>query len=241
MASIDVFDWCAEAVGARGQLEKEVAELRRKHEDLQKLVAEETARFAELERSKHEFEEEHDSWLKDLLNEKKVKIRMQERILATAHVDQARLAAVTAPKRRAAAGPSRKGKRKAEPEGLDVQGGDTDGADEMDIDDVDSAPGGLEDLSDVGMATPGSETASASEPDADPVPEPQPKRSSRRGARESPASMTRTSKKAGKAQGEDSEVIADSEDDSAPVKPLPAHKKKPAALVDDESTESASD
>lgn len=168
---------------------------------------------------------------------------MQELILATAHVDQAKLAAVTASKRRAAAGPSRKGKRKAETEVLDVQGGDTDDVDEMDVDDIDQEPGGHEEMSDVGMTTPGSETASASEPEADPALKPEPKRAGRKGAGASSASVVRSSRKAGKAkaQGEDFEVNAESEDDSPRPKPLPTHKKRPAVPAGDESTASASD
>lgn len=242
MDSIDVFDWCSEAVSAQVQLEKDVAELRKKHDDFRKLVAEETARFVELERSKHEFEIEHDSWLKDLLNEKKVKIRMQERILATAHVDQAKLAVVAASERRAAAGPSRKGKRKAEPEAPSVQYADNDGADEMDVDNIDPVSGGHEEMSDIGMTTPGSETASASEPEADLAPKP--KRSGWKGVQASPNPTTKPSRKAfkaGKAQSENSEAIADSEDDAPPPKPLPAYTDKPVVPADDESTESASD
>lgn len=248
-SSIDIFDWCAEAVSARRRLERDVAELRRKQDDLQKLVAAETARFRELERSKHEFEQQHDSWLKDLLNEKKVKIRMQEQILATAHVDQSKLAAVNASKRRAAVGSSRRGKRKAEPELSDgAPEGDEaiDDVDEMDVDDdvnVDADPDSHEDVSDVGMATPGSETASASEPEASPAPEPQPNRSGRKGARASPAPTARGSKKAGKtrARAEAPNTKEESEDDLPPPKPLPATKKKPAVPADDESTASASD
>lgn len=225
-----------------------MAELRRKQDDLQKLVAAETARFQELERSKHEFEQQHDSWLKDLLNEKKVKIRMQEQILATAHVDQSKLAAVNASKRRAAVGSSRRGKRKAEPELSDgAPDGDEaiDDVDEMDVDDdvnMDADPDSHEDVSDVGMATPGSETASASEPEASPASEPQHHRSGRKGARASPAPTARVSKKAGKARAraEAPDTKEESEDDLPPPKPLPA-TKRPAVLADDESTASASD
>lgn len=175
--TIDMFDWCAESTRARVKLEKDIADLKQKHDDLQKLVAEETAHSEELVRSKREFEAEHDSWLKDLLNEKKLKIRLQEQILATAHVDQAKLDAVAAlSKRRAAAGASRKGKRKAE--GLDVDADvDTDDdADKMDIDADPEAEGHNGEMSDVERTTSGSDTASASASEAEAGPEPEPKK-----------------------------------------------------------------
>lgn len=222
-----MFDWCVDFTSARDRQDKELAELRCKYDDLKEHIAEETAKFEELQRSKHEFEDEHDSWLRDLLNEKKVKIRMQEQILATANVDQTKLAAVAAAtNRRAAVGSSRKGKRKAQGKGLGVEHSNTD--DEADKMDVDVDPDPDPKLSDdVGMTTPtASESESEGEPE--PVPKPQPKKSVRN--RASPASAVGSSRNKTQA--------VESEDDSPPPKALPANRKKPAPIGDDESTAS---
>lgn len=230
--ALDLFDWCVGFVSARDQQDRELAELRRKYDALEKHVAEETARFEDLQRSKHEFEDEHDSWLRDLLNEKKVKIRMQEQILATANVDQTKLAAVAAAttKRRTAVDSSRKGKRKAQRDGPDVNRGATDDeADKMDIDvDPEREPEDQGELSDdVGMTTP---TASESEPE--PVPKPQPKKSGRNRVSPAPAGSPRNKAKT---------QAVGSEDDSPPPKTTRAKEKKPAPIGDDESTASETD
>lgn len=187
-ASVELFDWCVESISARDKLEQDMIELRREHESLQALVAQETAKVQELARSKQEFEAMHDSWLKDLLNEKKVKIRMQERILATAHVDPDKLASATAAAtaskpHHSRAGTSRKGKRKAQ--GLehttDNSSHSNDEADEMDLDESHEE----QEIEDVDMATDDSETASDSDANSE--------------SKDSPPSKTGSSGKAGKA------------------------------------------
>ncbi|PSR75478.1 hypothetical protein BD289DRAFT_487100 [Coniella lustricola] len=229
---IDMFDWCTESVSAREQLQQEVAQLQCKHDALQKLVSEETARFRELERSKQEFETHHDSWLKDLLNEKKLKIRMQEQILAAASVHPAK-------------GTNHKRKHGAhldadlEESGQDVK------PDEMDVDvDVDmdaEAAESHDEMSDAGQTTQDSESASASEAEATPNLKHKNTAARQPAAPSSPGSPARGSKKAparrqtrytrnkealttGSAASQSAGSESNSEHDAKPTKPT----KKPA-------------
>ncbi|ROW04052.1 hypothetical protein VSDG_00747 [Cytospora chrysosperma] len=253
---ISIFDWCNDVVQVRTRLEEELVGLRRKHAELEKLVADETAHFKELERSKNEFEAEHDSFLRDLLNEKKLKIRTQGQVLATAQLDEDKLASISTkakgsksgatPKRRGAVGASRKGKRKAdEPATPDEETDDETAADRMDIDPKPESPvRDLEEqsLSDADRTTEGSETAS----------EPEPKTASRssarkQGARASPSPPARAaSKKSGEPPSSNlrGKPPADADKDKAdrvpPPRALPFKKKRAPAPVpaDDESTAS---
>lgn len=244
-ASVELFDWCSESIGARDKLERDFVELRREHESLKALVAGETAKFQELARTKHEFEATHDSWLRDLLNEKKVKIRMQEQILATAHVDPAKLASATAAA--TASKPhhtgmraSRKLKRKALASADDDGDHDSnDEADKMDLD-VEQAPESHNEGSEeVDIATTDSETAS------DPESNPGPTSAARnKGTRASPASADGSSGKPDKAGHDlrDKKAITpdESEDKASPRKTSPPKNKQsvPAYDPDDESTAS---
>lgn len=245
-----------EQVKARGQLESEVEGLRRKHAELEKLVAEETAHFQELERGKREFEALHDSFCRDLVNEKKLKIRALEQVLSTAHVGQDdELSRATATvsssssstsKRRpvttARAGASGKGKRKAGGSDANVPSSDEEtenGVEKMDVD-VEAE----DDMSDhdVGMTTP--ETASEAEPE--------PKQTTRtsatrkQSARASPPSTSaRSSRKAvqhSKTRQDKILPASGDEDEPEPEPPrrLPVNKKPAPVLdtADDESTAS---
>lgn len=224
----DIFGWCVDEVLARAQLEREVDDLRRKHAELEKLVAEETAHVQELERGKRDFEAVHDSLCRDLLNEKKLKIRNLEQALATVPVDQQQAAAASTD----TAGASRKGKRKAEDPEVDAAPGSgdetDDGLDRMEIDESDH---------NAAMTTP--ETASESEP------EPKPNKGKTRASPQSAAAQG--SKKAAQQsrRGNKTTPDFDSEDDVAPGPPrgLPVNKKQkpvpaPDPAADDESTAS---
>lgn len=231
---MELFDWCVESISARDKLEQDIIELRREHESLQSLVAEETAKVQELARSKQEFEALHDSWLKDLLNEKKVKIRMQEQILATAHVDPDKLACATAAAtaskpHNSRAATSSKGKRKAQ--GLDHPDKSTrsnDEADEMDLD-VDESHE-EEEIEDVDMATTDSETAS----DTDSKPE------SKSTARKKTGSSGKSGK-AGHNLRDKSIAAPDESDEEASTRKGPPRGKKPAPADDPDDVSTASE
>lgn len=245
---VSVFDWANEAILQQTQLAEEMAKLKHRHSELEKLVTEETAHIKALERSKHEFESEHDLFFRDLLNEKKLKIRTQERILSTAHVDEAKLAALNAKAKPRAAGSSRKGKRKAESLGHEA---DDDDADKMDVDGQSDSPD--QELSVVEQTTEEEETASEAEPDPEPKLEPKSKKPTRSsggrnagGGYSSPSSKSATKSNkppSSNLRGKSPAVAAgDGHEDMPPPRALPfVQKARPVSdLADDESTASES-
>lgn len=247
-----MFDWANEAVLRQAQLAEELAKLKLKHDKLESRVTEETARFEELQHTKTEFESEHDSFFRDLLNEKKLKIRTQQQILSTAHVDEAKLAALKAKSRSGksevasrnpdAVGSSRKGKRKAESAADDT---DDDGTDDMDVDQQSVSPD--QELSDIEQTTEDEETAS------EPEPEPKSKNPTRSsgGKKTERGSSPSASKPAAKSnkppssnlRGKSPVVAADDEDEEMPApRALPFGRKRNPVPdpADDESTASES-
>lgn len=244
----DMFGWANEAVLRQAQLAEELAQLKLEHDKLQSRVTKETAHFDELERTKTDFELEHDSFFRDLLNEKKLKIRTQQQILSTAHVDEAKLAALkpkarsgkseVASRRPDAVGPSRKGKRKAESAADDT---DDDDIDEMDVDE----------LSDAEQSTEYEETAS--EPEPEPEPEPKSKNHTRSagGKKAGEGSSPSASKPAAKSnkppssnlRGRSPVGVADDDDEGMPAPRALPFGRKPKPVpdpADDESTASES-
>lgn len=142
--------------------------------------------LVKLQKQKNEHENDLLEKFSLLLNEKKLKIRDQQRLLASLNVDPARLAAVEENRneRHHSAGPSRRGKRKARPR---VQGDDddeeSDGFEDMD---VDEAPNESE--QDQPQTPPPEDESTADEASEDeeaPVPPP-----TRRNHRGSPAEAT---------------------------------------------------
>lgn len=255
--AFDWFQWTCEAASRQNQLAEELAELKRKHADLERLVTEETVHIKALERSKHEFESEHDSFFRDLLNEKKLKIRTQEQILSTAHVDEAKLAALnskakagkseTTSRHPDAVGSSRKGKRKAESLGDDTD----DDADKMDIDEESMSPD--QELSDAEQTTEEEQTASEPEPEPEPEPDQRSKKhtgssGAKKAGRGSLVSASKSVAKSNKPpssnlRGKSPAVAADDEDKDMPApRALPfGRKAKPVPdPADDESTASES-
>lgn len=236
-ASIELFDWCAESIRGRDKLERDVVELRREHESLKTLVAEETAKIQELARSKQEFEATHDSWLKDLLNEKKVKIRTQEQLLATAHVDPDKLASITAvatasKPHHSRVGASRTGKQKAQ--GFDVEGGrdSDDEVDKMDTDVDQASESHDEVMENVDRATTDSETAS--DPDSEQEPKTAAGGKRTRASPSSAAGRSGKPRKAGHSLRNKKIVTPNEseEDEAPPRKKSPGQKKKSVPAYD---------
>ncbi|KAG0647934.1 hypothetical protein D0Z07_6049 [Hyphodiscus hymeniophilus] len=145
--TIDLFSWCAQTIQSKeassGGLEAMQAELKAKNEEVKKL----DEKLEELVRSKAAYEDELVEKFSILLNEKKLKIRDQQRLLAGANVDPARLARVEQgriPQRDSRPGPSRRGKRKAGQAVKDESDDDTDdGFEKMDVD-AEAKAAGLE-------------------------------------------------------------------------------------------------
>lgn len=248
----DMFAWASEAVLRQAQLAEELADLKLKHDLLERRVDQETAKFKALEHSKNDFESEHNSFFRDLINEKKIKIRTQEQILSTAHVDEAKLAALKAKASSArsavtsrhpdAVGSSSKGKRKAESHADDAEGNDVD---EMDVDEQSAVSG--QGLSDVEQTT-DEDTASEHEPDSEPEPTSKhPTRSP--GVKKAGGDSSRSTSKPASKSNKPSNLrdkppaVAADEDGAVPApRALPfGRKAEPIAYpADDESTASES-
>lgn len=118
--AIQLFDWCGAAALAREQFQETVVAEKAKISDLEAHITELRNQLDELTESKKARETEMLEKFCGLLNEKKVKIREQQRLLSTAQVDPSRLDVVRAsqasqPKTTADRKPaaSRRAKRKA--------------------------------------------------------------------------------------------------------------------------------
>ncbi|KAI0004815.1 hypothetical protein F4779DRAFT_599254 [Xylariaceae sp. FL0662B] len=130
------FDWCVSAIAAREKVEEDLAAASAKIQSLENSINELKDQLDELIKTKEEDESQLLEKFRDLLNEKKVKIRQQQRLLASANVDPERLANVGASqgtlKRVAQASRASKRKVKEESESSD------DEFEKMDVDQDDN-------------------------------------------------------------------------------------------------------
>ncbi|KAK4101012.1 hypothetical protein N658DRAFT_486391 [Parathielavia hyrcaniae] len=92
--AIQLFDWCGAVALEREKFHETVAGEQAKVSDLEARITELRSQLDELTESKKAREAELLEKFCTLLNEKKVKIREQQRLLSTAQVDQSRLDAV---------------------------------------------------------------------------------------------------------------------------------------------------
>ncbi|RYP14808.1 hypothetical protein DL765_006109 [Monosporascus sp. GIB2] len=165
---ISLFTWCVSAIAARVRVEEELAAAAARTRALEASVAELKDQLRELIRAREDDEAQLLEKFRDLLNEKKVKIRQQQRLLAAADVDPAKLTRVAgadASVRKRAAGASRAGKRKAASGDDDddaVDDDDVDASVKMEVDSVAAADGGpqLDPEEDEPETTDAEETAS---------------------------------------------------------------------------------
>lgn len=114
---LELFEWCATAVASKTKTKDELEALKvtLREKDAQVKKLEDS--FAELVALKNGHEKSLLEKFSLLLNEKKLKIRDQQRLLSSSNVDPAKLQALNATRadsRSRSAGPSRKGKRKVE-------------------------------------------------------------------------------------------------------------------------------
>lgn len=244
---IELFDWCGEAVQSASTLAIELASFKSRFKEQQETISKLNAQLEELIAAKASHETELLEKFRDLLNEKKAKIRDQQRLLATAKIDPKMLAVVHASRQSSkdpAAGPSRSGKRKAKNGSqIDVDEDDDGGFEKMDVD-IDQVPNNSDQQD---IETPEEdETETADEDEEMTVPQ----------TTKPPATNTRQSKsKAAARKGlEDSSTntghtkAANTEDDppkTPPRRELPFAKKhqpqvKPP-VQDDEETASEDD
>ncbi|KAG7285103.1 hypothetical protein NEMBOFW57_009723 [Staphylotrichum longicolle] len=194
--AIQLFDWCGAAALTREQFQETVVAEKAKISDLEARITELRNQLDELTESKKARETEMLEKFCGLLNEKKVKIREQQRLLSTAQVDPSRLDVVRAsqasqPKTTAERKPaaSRRAKRKALE---DASGGGSssdsdDGFEKVSATNIDKMDVDAEEPPQVSKESPESEdrettdddaTATGSEADEEeaPPPPPPPKR-----------------------------------------------------------------
>ncbi|KAI1780554.1 hypothetical protein F4818DRAFT_396092 [Hypoxylon cercidicola] len=172
---ISPFDWCVLALGSREKVQEDLAATNLKISTLEDSLKELKDHLDELIKAKEEDETQLLEKFRDLLNEKKVKIRQQQRLLASANVDPEKLANVTggqsAQKRTAQASRAAKRKVKEEPESSDDELNKMDVDEKVDSDSAhDSAQeDGEEDRGETTADETVSETGSDDEPASPPV------------------------------------------------------------------------
>lgn len=137
----DGFEWCGLALEATNTSSHELLSLKNKVKEQDEAIRKLEASFKDLLKTKTDQEDELLQKFAALLNEKKLKIRDQQRLLASSNVDPRKLAAVEATRepRSRAVDISRAGKRKADRK-VEVEEEDSDeGFEMMDVD-VDQVP-----------------------------------------------------------------------------------------------------
>ncbi|KAI1341904.1 hypothetical protein F5Y15DRAFT_351031 [Xylariaceae sp. FL0016] len=240
--AVDPFGWCVSALAAKAKVEKTLAASSTKVESLESSVKELKTQLDELIEAKEEDETQMLEKFRDLLNEKKVMIRQQQRLLASANIDSAKLGSVGegSPTHRRAAGNSRTSKRKAdlkeESEDDDIQ--------IMDIDDiraVDDADNTQSDADRGERQTTDDDTQSEDISDDDPAP-PAPKPRAKNGS--SPGRKRNSAARIEVAAPMSLDPPLDDDDAAPPRRNLPFMKAKdkkstpPTKPVDDDETES---
>ncbi|ESZ90986.1 hypothetical protein SBOR_8620 [Sclerotinia borealis F-4128] len=134
---IGLFEWCALATKSADSSKDELEALRIKYREQQESLNKINENFKELNKLKVDHENQLLEKFTLLLNEKKLKIRDQQRLLAGAKVDTEKVEAMQATRsgKSRSAGASRSGKRKAGKEVQDESSDDSDDAfEKMDVD-----------------------------------------------------------------------------------------------------------
>ncbi|KAL2882414.1 hypothetical protein SGCOL_002154 [Colletotrichum sp. CLE4] len=163
---IELFDWCALSAQTANEAKEALASTTAKASKLEDSVRELKAQLDELVAAKEADESELLEKFRDLLNEKKVKIRQQQKLLASASVEPERLAQVQQSSQAAvrghAAAKSRPGKRKTALAPVEDADSSEESEGKMDIDEVKEQAA---DLSDQQRDTTEDEDETASEDD----------------------------------------------------------------------------
>jgi predicted nuclease with TOPRIM domain len=87
---IQLFDWTGTAVQRADALAQEISGLRTKYKSAEDTISQLNSRLEELVQAKNEHDDQLIAKFAKLLNEKKLKIRNQQRLLATADVNSAK-------------------------------------------------------------------------------------------------------------------------------------------------------
>ncbi|KAJ0304091.1 hypothetical protein COL5a_005225 [Colletotrichum fioriniae] len=163
---IELFDWCALSAQTANEAKEALASTTAKASKLEESVRELKAQLDELVAAKEADESELLEKFRDLLNEKKVKIRQQQKLLASASVEPEKLVQVQQSSQAAvrghAAAKSRPGKRKTAPAPVDDADSSEESDGKMEVDEVKEQAA---DLSDQQRDTTEDEDETASEDD----------------------------------------------------------------------------
>ncbi|KAI1210558.1 uncharacterized protein F4807DRAFT_421872 [Annulohypoxylon truncatum] len=233
---ISPFDWCVSAIGAREKVQEDLADTVAKVQAVEDSLKELKGQLNDLIKAKEEDETELLEKFRDLLNEKKVKIRQQQRLLAAANVDHEKLAKIGGgqKKEKHVAQSSRASKRKIkeEPESSD------DGFEKMDVEDENDDDSAKLDIEEDHGDTTADETASGTGTDDEPAPPPVKTRRPQATAPKQNARASTSAKAAHKAGSTEEDS-----DEPPPRRVLPFMKNKqpvppPPNLSDDDETES---
>ncbi|KAK4250136.1 hypothetical protein C7999DRAFT_12031 [Corynascus novoguineensis] len=212
--AIQLFDWCGAAALQREQLQETAAAEKAKVSELESRIAELKGQLDELIELKKAKEAEMLEKFCGLLNEKKVKIREQQRLLSIAQVDHSKLDEVRASQATGSSitegrnpAPSRRAKRKALEDASGGGSSDSDdafekvtpAADRMDVDQDDEPPSGSKESpeSEDQETTDGNESETASEPEEEQAPPPSPPKA-RQARKSEPKSRAAAASKAKK-------------------------------------------
>ncbi|KAI2620172.1 hypothetical protein GGS26DRAFT_601770 [Hypomontagnella submonticulosa] len=226
---ISPFDWCVSAIGTRERVGEDLAAATAKIRNLEDSLKELREQLDDLIKTKEEDETQLLEKFRDLLNEKKVKIRQQQRLLASATVDPEKLAKVggTPGTQKHVAEASRASKRKVKDE---PESSGDDSFEKMDVvedSDDGSAQPGAEENGD----TTADETASGTDTDSEPAPPPVKSQKNQAAMQEQDSPESSSEQETSKAK------ISK----PPPRRTLPLNKKPPAPApqpVDDDETES---
>lgn len=177
---IELFDWCALSAQTANEAKEALGSTTAKASKLEESVRELKAQLDELVAAKEADESELLEKFRDLLNEKKVKIRQQQKLLASASVEPEKLAQVQQSSQAAvrghAAAKSRPGKRKTAPAAVDDADSSEESDGKMDVDEVKEQAA---DLSDQQRDTTDDEDETASEDDGEEPTAPAPSKHTR--------------------------------------------------------------
>ncbi|KAJ5176456.1 uncharacterized protein N7482_002333 [Penicillium canariense] len=151
---VALFEWAGVAAARADTLQSQVTSLTDQHRFAEDTISKLTQQLAELMHAKSQHENQMVANFARLLNEKKLKIRNQQRLLASAKADPTIVAAIQATTVEAS-GTHQSTKRRA-PDTLDDQDDSDDGLERMDIDrnGADEGSGDGQDTDDEGRATP---------------------------------------------------------------------------------------
>ncbi|GKT46971.1 uncharacterized protein ColSpa_07152 [Colletotrichum spaethianum] len=134
---IELFDWCGLSAQTANEAKEALASATAKASQLEESVRELKAQLDELIAAKEADESELLEKFRDLLNEKKVKIRQQQKLLASASVEPDKLAQVQSSQAAGkghAAAKSRPAKRKTAPARVNDDSSSDEGFEKMEVD-----------------------------------------------------------------------------------------------------------